>query len=1171
LTVWVRVLGTSQVVLDGPGAVAELGARKPRSVLAALALRLGSDLSPAALVELVWGSTPPRGALGTLHSYVSGVRRILEPGLGPRQRPSVLLTSDHGYRLDLRHDQVDAHHFADEVRVRHRALAPLASQFTSGPSAGWPDRAAISDHVDRLEELLALWTGDAYADLPEHPEVTVERAALDQLRLNAEEDRVLGLLALGDHAVVVAATEQAITRHPLQERVWALHALALARSGRQAEALGALRHVRGVLADELGLDPGQELRELEQALLVQDPALQQWLRPVVAAAGGTETVGPAATGLGAGADTGPDRGSPSGSHPGRPLSWGTFGRDREEAELLQVLLRARAGDPACALLVGEPGIGKSRLVERLSELAARHGFVVATGRCAQDDGAPPLWPWSQALGGLAHADGQPLDPAIDHLLAGVGPESPGGNPGGDTDSAERQAFRAWEGIAHAVLARSEASPLLLVLEDLHWADTASLRVLRRLLASTGPGHRLALLATRRPWPEPTGALAEVGEQLARDHVVRLDLHGLSLAEARALVADVVGTPVAEHVVQQWHARSEGNPFFLIELARLGDLGDGPSGADPAAAVPATVRDVILRRVGALPEGTRSLLLLAAVLGRRCSLDLLAAVAGEPVDVVDDLLVPAREAGLVQEPEAGTVAFTHALTRDAVAATTSPSRLARLHARAAHALEDPGVATGLVGAEEQIAELARHWLAAGPSHVSRAWRAATRAAEQARRTFSWVEAEQLMAAAIRAHRRDPLGTAEERIDLLLTRAADCRPNAEWDQVLPCAAEAISLARGVGDLARLADAAAAATDNAVWLPQQWYEVPDDTIEDLRWALGQLAGTDSPERCRVMLCLAVLLYYDPGATAEVTALAEEGRAMARRIGDPALLWWASHNAWKALWSPAWADTRLELARDGLGAARAAGDLDSEAVALVLLTGTVLELGDRARYEELHAETTRLARRRRNSYVLMALDWLELSLASMRADDEAVERLVEELYELRPRLNPGNEALHLVGIQLVSGMWDDRIGEIIEPMSQAMEVAQNDLAWDVLILALARTDDVPRLARELPRTVEHRVQNWSSTATWCCLAEAAAVAGDELLARQMTARLEPLAGRIAVSGISSVFGPVDGYLALGLAASGRHEEAVRAAERALAQAADWRLTAYAAWLRARREQLGF
>ena len=315
---------------------------------------------------------------------------------------------------------------------------------------------------------------------------------------------------------------------------------------------------------------------------------------------------------------------------------------------------------------------------------------------------------------------------------------------------------------------------------------------------------------------------------------------------------VAGTVVPAEVVDDWHRRSGGNPYFLVELARLD--------ARDSTTLPATVRDVIVRRLQGLPERTRELLLLAAVLGRHFSLDLLAAVAGQPVEDVDDALTPAREAGLVEDPEAGTAAFTHALTRDAVLTTTSPSRLARLHAQVAHTLADDAAVGGMLGREERVAELARHWLAAGPTHVGRAWRAAADAAAQARRTFSWVEAERLVAAAIDAHRRDPLGTTVERIDLLLTRASDCRPNAEWDQVLPCAEEAIALARREEDLGRLAAAAAAATDGSVWMPQQWNDVPEDTIEDLRWALAELPHGDSPERCRVMLALAVMLYYDP-----------------------------------------------------------------------------------------------------------------------------------------------------------------------------------------------------------------------------------------------------------------------------------------------------------------------
>lgn len=1135
---WVRVLGTSQVALgDDPAATVDVGARKPRSVLAALALRLGTDVPPDALVRLVWGEGAPRGAHGTLHSYLSGVRRVLEPGLGPREKPKVLLTSDHGYRLALGREQVDAHRFADEVRTLHRQLAPLAGQLTTGPGADWPTRAEISHHVDRVEELLGLWTGEAYADLPDEPEVVLERTSIDQLRIDAEEARVLGLLALGDHAVVVAATEEATARYPLRERVWALHALALTRSGRQAEALAALRHIRSVLADELGLDPGQELRDLEQAVLVQDPALHEWLRAPVTAA--TATATPTAT-------TTP-------STTGTPAAWATVGREAEEAALMDVLARAEAGTPTTALLVGEPGIGKSRLVARTMAAARERGFRVAAGRCSQDDGAPSLWPWSQALRELA--DDGALDSNVEQLLTGA--------PSGSDESAEREAFRARETLAHEVTSRSSSQPVLLVLDELHWADTGSLKVLRHLVTSAAPGHRLAVVVTRRRLPEPTGDLAEVGEELARHHVTRLDLAGLTREEAQSLVDAVAGTVVPAEVVADWHRRSGGNPYFLVELARLD--------ARDSTTVPATVRDVIVRRLQVLPEPTRELLLLAAVLGRRFSLDLLAAVADEPVEDVDDALTPAREAGLVVDPEAGSVAFTHALTRDAVVTTTSPSRLARLHAQVAHTLADDAVVGWMVGPEERVAELARHWLAAGPTHVGRAWRAAADAAAQARRTFSWVEAEQLVAAAIDAHRRDPLGTTAERIDLLLTRAGDCRPNAEWDQVLPCAAEAIALARREEDLDRLSAAAAAATDGSVWMPQQWDEVPEDTIDDLRWALGELPRGDSTERCRVMLALAALLYYEPSAEAELGALADEGVAMARRIGDPGLLSWSALTAWKALWTPAQADLRLMLAHEALRATREAADPDAEVVASIVVTGSLLEMGDRAAYVDAAAATGRLASRRRNSYAQVALAWIDLSLASLRRDDAAVERIAAELHALRPRLNPGNEALHLMGIHLMSHMWDERIAELIEPITEAMEIADTDMAADVLVLATARAGDPDRLRAQLATPVTHQVDNWSSVTTWCSLAEAAAVAGDVPLADQVVARLAPLHGRMALSGISTVMGPVDGYLALALATTGRPHEAADAAGRARGQCDEWGFTAYADWLAAHRERLDF
>ena len=190
----------------------------------------------------------------------------------------------------------------------------------------------------------------------------------------------------------------------------------------------------------------------------------------------------------------------------------------------------------------------------------------------------------------------------------------------------------------------------------------------------------------------------------------------------------------------------------------------------------------------------------------------------------------------------------------------------------------------------------------------------------------------------------------------------------------------------------------------MPQQWNEVPEDAVEDLRWAMAELPATATRRSAAgVMLALAVLLYYEPSARAEVRALAEEGVAMARRLGDPALLAWAAPTAWKALWTPACADLRLDLAHEGLRATREAGDPDAEAVALVFADRQPARAGRPDGVSRGGPRRTgRLASRRRNTYAQMALAWLDLSLASLRRDDGAASRLAAELYELRPRLTP-------------------------------------------------------------------------------------------------------------------------------------------------------------------------
>ena len=227
-----------------------------------------------------------------------------------------------------------------------------------------------------INEALSLWRGTPYTELEDAPAAQAERARLEELRVIALEDRAVAALGLGRHAVVAGELEVLTSTYPLRERLWGLRALALTRAGRQADALEVLREVRELLAEELGLEPGAELRSLQTAVLNQDPALE-WT-----AARSIPRQRPPAVRV-------------------TQFAWPLVGRDDQLSALVGLL--EQSGDrPAFAVVTGEPGIGKSRLCAELAATATAEGATVLVGRCSQDEGAPPLYPWASMLRELGH-------------------------------------------------------------------------------------------------------------------------------------------------------------------------------------------------------------------------------------------------------------------------------------------------------------------------------------------------------------------------------------------------------------------------------------------------------------------------------------------------------------------------------------------------------------------------------------------------------------------------------------------------------------------------------------------------------------------------------------------------------------------------------------------------
>ncbi|WP_336921051.1 AAA family ATPase [Aquipuribacter sp. SD81] len=837
------VLGSTRVPGpsgDGGAAAAPVGARKPRALLAALAMTPGRPVSLDALADLVWDGAPPRAVRSAVHAYVSGLRTVLRGSAA--DGGAAIVTTDHGYVLDVAPDEVDAHAFAREVDDCLRVLDPLPARLPGGAGPPLPGRDVVLGTVERLEAVDAWWGGTPYADLPAHLDVEQERAGLERRRAEGRLARATALLATGDASGALAWTADATAEQPLSEQVWALHALALYRSGRQVEALDALRTLREALADQLGLDPTPRVQDLERRVLRQEAALLVPLLPPPPVAAPAPPAPPARQSEPASAPSSEVPGEPSGEAPGdlpsgpssepssEPASVpgppALVGRAEEQAALSGLLDAALAGRTAVGVVVGEPGIGKSALLGDLAAAARARGVTVATGRCSQDDGAPPLWPFLQVLRDLGAGAASPLE-----LV-----------PTGDAP-----AFGTWERVARGVLDAAAERPVLLVLDDLHWADEATHRALAHLLGSAPDDARLALVVSRRAHPEPSGTLALAADALARRQSVRLDLRGLGVAAAAELVRPLAHADVPDGEVAAWHQRCGGNPFYLAELARVTATGGS------ADAVPGGVLDVVRRRLGDLPEVTQELLRTAAVVGRSFGSALVAAASDAEEDAAEDALAVAVAQGLVAETGTGTWAFAHALTRDAVLRTLGASQQARRHARLARLLEEADAR--YVEPDERTTELARHWTAAGPSHADRAWPAARAAADQARALSAHLEAFKWREAAVAAQRRSSRSDPIDRYRLLLDLAQDAALAAVWPPVVEACTEAVAIARGVGDPELAATAAAGLNRYALWTPQEWDVVDGPTCS--RTCAGRSrrcraataprgAASCSPSRC-------------------------------------------------------------------------------------------------------------------------------------------------------------------------------------------------------------------------------------------------------------------------------------------------------------------------------------
>jgi DNA-binding SARP family transcriptional activator len=1112
-SVRVGILGAAEARLNG--AAVDLGTRKQRALLAALAMHRGRPVPADTLVDLLWGEAPPAAVTATLQGYVARLRRALEPDRPPRSPSEVLVTQQGGYALVLPDDALDAACFEASVAAAHERLGTVAA----AESLPQPELQAL---FDSLSSALGLWRGLPYTELEESPAAQAERSRLEELRATALEDRAVAGLGLGRHAMVAGELEVLTATYPLRERLWGLRALALTRSGRQADALEVLRQVRELLSEELGLEPGAELRELQTAVLRQDPGLAWTARD----SGETTSEAPRT----------PTRSTPRGP---AGFAWPLVGRDDELGALVGLLERSEE-QPVFAVLTGEPGIGKSRLCAELAAHAQSEGVTVLVGRCSQDEGAPPLYPWASVLRDLGHD--LPSDPGEDDR----------------DDTASR--FRAWEAIARTLAEEAAERHLLVLLDDLHWADTSTLRVLR-LLAETVESGRLMVVATWRPQPPPTGQLAELAETLARRHALRVELHGLTADEAAEVVSSVAEAAPTTTEADALRARTDGNPFFLVEYARLAREGGDLTALLAEEHPPAAVQDVLTRRLAALPDDTARALRFACVVGRHFDVATLARGLDLDEDDVLDALDPALAAGLVREFGVDRFRFAHALVRDTAYAALSRSRRGRMHARVAEVMADQG---------NRDSEVARHWLEAGPQHAAQAWRAASAAAEAARRLYAYDEAVELRRAALGAGEQDPELTLADRYELFVGLAVALQLAGNWIELRSVVRQALRVADELDDLERLLRAATMLSTNALWQPGGFGDIDDEVIAMLRSVLDRLPPGDSPMRCRAMVSIASETFY-ASTRQERWALCEEAIAMARRLHDPKLLLWALLTSVLPIWRPASAFQRVQMTEVAMALARQLGDGIALSTAMVQHATARSELGRVDGLLDLVSRAREQAQEQRHLFAHLVLDGLEISWRAMRGELDLVDVLLGDMAALHERLEVEQSGDALIGAVLMKMIWGGQMEVLVEQMGEleGVTVIPPEAAVAAMLCRVGRVDDAREYLED--KTIELTGDWWFSSMVSAMAAEAAAYTGRTDIAAGAYASLSPMHGQPACAGSGSCVGPVDAFLAMAAWATGERDLATRHADDAARLCEEWEVPLAAQWFAGVRETFGF
>jgi len=857
---------------------------------------------------------------------------------------------------------------------------------------------------------------------------------------------------------------------------------------------------------------------------------------------------------------------------GPRAAWGRFVGRREEMDQLKGALDgALSGRGALVMLVGEPGIGKTRLAEEFCVYARLRGAQVLTGRSYEGAVEVPYYPFIEAFRQYVATRGDDAlrselgeaGPDLAELISDVRqrlPDLPTATP----IQGEADRLRLFESATTFLVNASRAAPIVLVLDDLHWSDKPSLMMLRHLARSL-PGERILVLGTYRDVDlDRTQPLAEILSALRREPIYqRVLMRGLPEQDVYALLsalaeddADAASLEGRHRLAEALAKETEGNPFFigevithLVEEGRLvKEAGRWRARVDSATdlGIPEGVREVVGRRLSRLSKTTAELLGLASAMPAGFTWEVIRAVGQTDEPALLDALDEALAARLLRERKDARGAvyeFQHALIRQTLYEELSAPRRVLLHRRIGEQLE----ALYASNPAPHLSELAHHFFEAAPGgDVAKAVAYAVRAAERALNGAAWEDAVGHYERALQSLELAPKDDAERRCDLMLALADAHLLAGASESGRAVAERASALARSLGDAPRLARAALLYGLESV----SDIQLDVHRVEALNEALAALSEAD-PLRARLLARLAVsyaILEVDRALT-----YADQAVEAARRSGDPSGRAWALNAQYMTHGAPEFLEQRIAISDELVEAASAAGLLPLVANAHWDAIFNLLEKGEAAaarRHLEAHGQVARETR-------IPSLLWLNESarglFALLEGDFGAAQEIADHALALSRRLENQSGGLAFYSIQ-ISRIWQERGSlEQLETVLKQRIVDQPHVGWRARLAYVYAELDRLREARaefeDMARRDFDDIQRdllWTLTIGY--LGEIAALLGDTRRGERLYALLLPHADRNVVALNSACNGPVARQLGLLAESIGRPEDADRHFAEALA-----------------------